>query len=59
MMRKLFPFLLFILCILIFSGLVFSAEVKPEKIYVVDGDTFHMNGQKIQIWGGDLLCYYS
>jgi endonuclease YncB( thermonuclease family) len=25
------------------------------NVYVVDGDTFHMNGQKIRIWGIDAV----
>lgn len=34
---------------------VFSAEKKQGNVYVVDGDTFHMNGQKIRIWGIDAV----
>jgi endonuclease YncB( thermonuclease family) len=33
----------------------FSAEKGQGKVYVVDGDTFHMNGQKIRIWGIDAV----
>jgi endonuclease YncB( thermonuclease family) len=33
----------------------FSAEKKQGNIYVVDGDTFHINGQKIRIWGIDAV----
>lgn len=34
---------------------VFSADQKQGNVYVVDGDTFHMNGQKIRIWGIDAV----
>lgn len=34
---------------------VFSAEKKQGNVYVVDGDTFHMNGQKIRVWGIDAV----
>ena len=34
---------------------VFSAEKKQGNVYVVHGDTFHMNGQKIRVWGIDAV----
>jgi endonuclease YncB( thermonuclease family) len=32
-----------------------SADKNQGKVYVVDGDTFHINGQKIRIWGIDAV----
>lgn len=54
MRRFLLAFLL-ILTPLLFQAPAFSAEKNQRNIYVVDGDTFHMNGQKIRIWGIDAV----
>jgi endonuclease YncB( thermonuclease family) len=35
--------------------LTFSAEKNQGHVYVVDGDTFHLNGQQIRIWGIDAV----
>jgi endonuclease YncB( thermonuclease family) len=53
------PRFLSIFLLIFFIGLspapTFSAEKKQGNVYVVDGDTFHMNGQKIRIWGIDAV----
>ncbi len=50
---------LFIFSLILTIGLSpapsFSAEKVEVKVYVVDGDTFHINGQKIRIWGIDAV----
>ena len=50
---------LFIFSLILTIGLSpapsFSAEKVEGKVYVVDGDTFHINGQKIRIWGIDAV----
>ncbi len=50
---------LFIFSVILTIGLSpapsFSAEKVQGKVYVVDGDTFHINGQKIRIWGIDAV----
>lgn len=50
---------LFIFSLILTIGLSpapsFSAEKVQGKVYVVDGDTFHINGQKIRIWGIDAV----
>lgn len=54
-MRRSLPIFLLI-CLIGFSPApAFSAEKKQGNVYVVDGDTFHMNGQKIRIWGIDAV----
>ena len=54
MLKFLFSFLL-ILTIGSSPAPSFSAEKGQGKVYVVDGDTFHMNDQKIRIWGIDAV----
>ena len=54
-MRKfLFSFLL-LLTIGLSPAPALSADKNQGKVYVVDGDTFHMSGQKIRIWGIDAV----
>lgn len=55
MMRRFLPAVLLILTPLLFPAPAFSAEKNQWNIYVVDGDTFHMNGQKIRLWGIDAV----
>lgn len=55
MMLRLFFVFLLILNPLLFPAPAFSAEKKQGNVYVVDGDTLHMNGQKIRIWGIDAV----
>lgn len=55
MMLRLFSVFLLILTPLLFPAPAFSADKNQGNIYVVDGDTFHMNGQKIRIWGIDAV----
>ena len=46
-MLRFLPAFLLILTPLLSPASAFSAEKKQGNVYVVDGDTFHMNGQKI------------
>lgn len=55
MMRKFLFIFLLLLTIGLCSAPVFSADQKQGNVYVVDGDTFHMNGQKIRVWGIDAV----
>lgn len=55
MMRRFLPVFLLILIIGQSPASAFSADKKQGNIYVVDGDTFHMTGQKIRIWGIDAV----
>lgn len=55
MMLRLFFVFLLILNPLLFPAPACSAEKKQGNVYVVDGDTLHMNGQKIRIWGIDAV----
>ncbi len=55
MMLRLLSVFLLLLTTLLSPAPAFSAEKGQGKIYVVDGDTFHMNGQKIRIWGIDAV----
>lgn len=55
MMLRLFSVFLLILTPLLFPAPAFSAEKNQGNIYVVDGDTFHMDGEKIRIWGIDAV----
>ncbi len=54
-MRRFWVIFLLIFLIGLSPAPVFSAEKKQGNVYVVDGDTFHMNGQKIRIWGIDAV----
>ena len=51
MMRRYLSIFLLLLTIGLCPAPSFSAEKGQGKVYVVDGDTFHMNGQKIRICG--------
>lgn len=55
MMRRLLFVFFLILTIGLCPAPVFSADKNQGNVYVVDGDTFHMNGQKIRIWGIDAV----
>lgn len=55
MMHRLLLVFFLILTPLLFPAPAFSAEKNKGNVYVVDGDTFHMNGQKIRIWGIDAV----
>ncbi len=55
MMRRYLSIFLLLLTIGLCPAPSFSAEKGQGKVYVVDGDTFHMNGQKIRIWGIDAV----
>ncbi len=54
-MLRLLSISLLLLTIGLSPAPVFSAEKNRSNAYVVDGDTFHMNGQKIRIWGIDAV----
>lgn len=55
MMRRYWSIFLLLLTIGLCPAPSFSAEKGQGKVYVVDGDTFHINGQKIRIWGIDAV----
>jgi endonuclease YncB( thermonuclease family) len=55
MMLRLLSISLLLLTIGLSPAPAFSAEKNQGNVYVVDGDTFHMNGQKIRIWGIDAV----
>lgn len=54
-MRRFWVIFLLFLTIGLSPAPVFSADKKQGNVYVVDGDTFHMNGQKIRVWGIDAV----
>lgn len=54
-MRRFWVIFLLIFLIGLSPAPTFPAEKKQGNVYVVDGDTFHMNGQKIRIWGIDAV----
>jgi endonuclease YncB( thermonuclease family) len=47
MMRRFLFIFLLLLTIEFAPAPSFSADKNQGKVYVVDGDTFHMNGQKV------------
>jgi endonuclease YncB( thermonuclease family) len=54
-MRRSLSIFLLIFLIGLSPALAFAAEKNQGHVYVVDGDTFHLNGQQIRIWGIDAV----
>lgn len=54
-MHRFLPVFLLIFLIGLSPAPAFAAEENQGHVHVVDGDTFHLNGQQIRIWGIDAV----
>lgn len=54
-MRRSLSIFLLIFLIGLSPAPAFPADKNQGSVYVVDGDTFHMEGQKIRVWGIDAV----